>query len=289
MTILSTFSLIMLCLLTGFSSLAQRINLSNTNAEILREGLALYQSERASWEATDLFMARNPAPDSFNDYLTYTVADSVRTVFVRTESATSTPSVVSSYTFPAADIRSASAHFAGNRAATASETQWWKALQAVRAEMQTHQRLGNSYTVPASCNLNVVLLTAAAGGWRAYLLPGSKEAGLLPIGNDYLLTLDAGGEVKKAERLHNSFIPMRRPEADTITMEGTVHTHLPAHPFITPTDICSLLLYEGLGLGKQHLIIGPAYVSVFETGTDSPQLNIIPRKTFEKIQRSQKK
>jgi hypothetical protein len=60
-----------------------------------------------------------------------------------------------------------------------------------------------------------------------------------------------------------------------------MHSHLDAHPYITPSDICAILLYKNQLPAHQHHVIGKEYVSLFDI--DKQQLVILTRKAFEKI------
>jgi hypothetical protein len=103
---------------------------------------------------------------------------------------------------------------------------------------------------------------------------------VLPIGNDFLLTYSATGKLRSRERLHNSYLPMRR-DATQSEVKAMIHSHLSAHPYITPSDICSMLLYHDQVPGEQHYVVGENYVSLFNS--EKQQLFILTRKAFEKM------
>lgn len=246
--------------------------------EILRDGLALYQSERASWVATDVLMAQKPNMEQLLGYVSYADGDSVRTVFFGRTAATEPLGVYYAFAFPKQQIAPTTIRQSHARHATTQEEQLFAALQTVRAELRTGARLGQPYGFPANTSPNIVLLPGQP--LRAYILTGPREP-VLPIGNDFLLTLNtAGDEVKTVERLHNSYLPMRL-EAGQESVKAGMHSHLPAHPYITPTDICSLLLYEQAFPAGQHYVIGEDYVSLFDV--PKRQLVILTRKAWDRI------
>jgi hypothetical protein len=100
------------------------------------------------------------------------------------------------------------------------------------------------------------------------------------------MSFTSAGKLNKVERLHNSYVPMQLPEGPTSVQAG-MHSHLPAHPYITATDICSLLLYQNAFPAEQHLVLGEDYVSSFNL--PKQQLVFLTRKAFDKIYKDQQK
>ncbi|RZK95080.1 MAG: hypothetical protein EOO62_30220 [Hymenobacter sp.] len=244
---------------------------------ILAEGLRLYQSERSSWVATDLMLATTIDRAQIGGYLSYLAGDSVRTIFwpKGTAGTVGTP-LLASYSFLRQDVRVGTGNYRPAGAFTAHEAQLFAIRQAVREEMSAGK---NPYPVPANTSLNIALVEAA-NEVRAYLIVGPKESGVVPIGNDFLLTFSPGGKFKSIERLHNSYLPLRRDAVEQ-EVKAMIHSHLAAHPYITPTDICSTLLYRTKMPGQQHIVVSEEYVSLFDI--DTQQLAILTRKAFEKM------
>lgn len=252
-------------------------SLETTRQNLLREGLALYTSERASWVATDLLQATRFNTQQIHSYFSYpTPGDSVRTVFVGGTAAA--PQILAAYSFPAGNIRPASAHRSGARALTTREQQ----LLAIRAKSMKDVARIAGFEVPATTSLNPVLLEKGAETW-VYVLTGATAAGTVPLGNDYLLRYDSAGRLTHKSKLHSSLISIGKAPAGQ-SVAATLHTHLSgAAAFITPSDICTLLLYRPQLPGKQHLVLGEKYVSVF-TPADAT-LTLLTRKAFEQQQK----
>ena len=74
---------------------------------------------------------------------------------------------------------------------------------------------------------------------RLYIVHGVERAGIIPFGYDYSIDFDNDCNIKAFRRYHNSFLPQPN-DAVSIT-----HSHLKNNPYITPTDICTFLLYRG--------------------------------------------
>ncbi|KUG08774.1 hypothetical protein [Solirubrum puertoriconensis] len=248
---------------------------------ILKEGLALYESERASWVATDLLITRQTDMATIGGYITYTDGDSIRTVFVAREAAEPLP-VSHAFSFPRnSEITPTSGRLLAARPTTERERRLFAMRKQVFEELMQPKK-GKEYTFPDKTQPNVVLLDDGPKP-RAYVLIGPQEEGVLPIGNDLLMTFSPAGRLEEVERLHNSYVAMRMPEKGK-TVEAGMHTHLPAHPYITPTDICSLLLYRNTFPVDAHFVIGQKYVSIFEL--PKKQVLIMEKKAFDRMMKS---
>ena len=282
---MSLFLRLLCCLAAGLPLSGYAQSREKVAAQTLQEGKTLYYSERASWVATDIFLASIADRAVLGGYLSYVTGDSVRTLFfTRADSPNAAPQVLGDFTFPQKDIRLETARRSYTRPPTPAEQRLFSLRQKVMAELRTGKVLGEPYRVPAKCNLNMVVL--ADEQLRAYLIVGPKENQVVPIGGDYLLTFNKKDQLVEAQKLHNSYLPFQVNPKQT-NIAGGVHTHLPAHPYITPTDICSLLLYNHLYPMSQHIVLGDKYVSLFSI--KSGDLVIMDRKDFERIGNNTKK
>ena len=248
-------------------------------AVILAEGLKLYQSERASWVATDLMLATTIDRSQIGGYLTYFRDDSVCTVFWAKGSTggVGTP-LVGGYVFPSQDVRLETSRFQPVGAFTATETRLFAVRQAALTAIKAAP---DEFPVPARTSLNLDLLDGPTGT-RVYVLTGPKQGGAVPIGNDHLLTFDPAGRLTATERLHNSYLPIGQGTEKEI--KELFHSHLPAHPYITATDICNSLLYQPPGC-TQHVVMSQDYVSIFNL--ENKKLFILTRRAYERIAKSQ--
>ncbi|MDO7887004.1 hypothetical protein [Hymenobacter cheonanensis] len=248
---------------------------------ILQEGLTLYQSERAAWVATDLMLATTLDRSQLGGYLTYFRGDSVCTIFWNKESAgqAGTP-LVASYLFPRQDVRVGTSRFQPLGVFSPAEARLYGIRQAALASINAHRQ---EFPVPANTSLNLDLLDDPSGT-RVYVLTGPQQGSLVPIGNDHLLTFDPAGKLTAVERLHNSYLPLSWDAGQAPgAIRGMMHSHLAAHPYITATDICNVLLYRPAGC-TQHLVVGQDYVSIFDL--EKQQLAILTRKAYERMAKS---
>ncbi|MBX0289361.1 hypothetical protein K3G63_02865 [Hymenobacter sp. HSC-4F20] len=231
-----------------------------------------------------MLLARKPDMSQLGGYFSYADGDSVRTVFVKRSTAPNLLTVAYSFSFHRSAIEPAAARQQGTRAGSAREQKLYALRETVEQELVSGEVARAPYQFPENTRPNIILLDQGPTP-RAYVLVGPQEAGVLPIGNDFLLRFTAAGKLQKVERLHNSYLAMRLPEGSQ-TVRAGMHSHLPAHPYITPTDICSLLLYKDSFPAPQHIVMGKDYVSVFDI--EKQQLSFLNHKEFDKVYRNNK-
>lgn len=247
---------------------------------ILAEGLKLYQSERAAWVATDLMLATTIDRDQIGGYLTYFRGDSVCTFFWAKESTGDAGApLIGSYVFPSQDVRLETSHFRPVGAFTPTEARLFAVRRAALAVLNADHA---EFPVPDNTSLNLDLLDGPAGT-RVYVLTGPQQGGIVPFGNDHLLTFDTAGRLTATEHLHSTYLPMSQ-SIEQKEIKEMFHTHLPAHPYITATDICNSLLYQPPGC-TQLVVMSQDYVSFFNL--EKKQLLILTRKAYERIAKSQ--
>jgi len=105
------------------------------------------------------------------------------------------------------------------------------------------------------------------------------------LGNDYLLTFDSNNKVKSKQKLHQNIIPVDF-KADSVQEASTMHTHLPSTgDYMTPTDICTLLLYGEMSQWKQHYTLSQDFISIWDV--EKRDLVMLTRKAWEKIMQHQ--
>ncbi len=118
------------------------------------------------------------------------------------------------------------------------------------------------FRIERNSNLNVIAVPDGKIN-KAYVVTGTNQNFMLPIGNDYLLQYDSEYRVATKERLHNSYLPLLCDEK--VGTRG-YHTHMDGkNPFMTPTDICSLLLYHSACNFKEYVVVSSKYFSIWDT------------------------
>ena len=132
-------------------------------------------------------------------------------------------------------------------------------------------------------NLNLIPIIFN-GEKKVYIVTGPKKTGVVIFGNDYLFTFDNKNKLIEKKRLHMSLIAIEygRESKDGEEVLGSAHTHLPiTGNLMTPTDICTLLLYARFAKWKQHMVISEKYMNIWNC--ESNRLVVLPREAWEKI------
>ena len=107
------------------------------------------------------------------------------------------------------------------------------------------------------------------------------------FGNDYLLNFDNNNKLQSKKRIHKNIIPVPFGDnaAGAENAKETLHVHLPeTGDFITPTDICTLLLYGKFTGWDRHTVVSKKYMNFWNCKTN--QLHIIPTSTIKAINKN---
>ncbi|AYA36225.1 hypothetical protein D3Y59_03585 [Hymenobacter oligotrophus] len=243
--------------------------------QVLREGLALYEVERASWVSDDVLRAQPSLPLPPVTFLSYPTPDSVRTVFIAV--AGNQPTVVLQVSYAKGQLQASQARA---RQTGRPLTEQEEKLFLVQQDVLKRRRKLTDNQSPAGTTYNVAVLDQGTAV-KAYLLLGATTTGVVPLGADFCLTYGPDGKLQRTQKLHQSYVPLTPPPAGA-TVQASMHTHLPGFPgLITATDICTLLLYrEALPPTHQrHVVLGAESASVFELETQ--ELRAVPRQEFE--------
>ncbi|WP_321517940.1 hypothetical protein [uncultured Bacteroides sp.] len=264
--------LLLILLLTNTVLFAQQ----REAQQLLEEGKCLYHLEKASWYASDLFLADYPQlKDSLNGYLSYqTDNNNVKTIFY---SLKGTTKILARYEFASISYKIPISVDINHSQPTNQE----KELIALRTEarhlIETNPDHFFSFYKNTSLNIIPVITPTER---KVYLITAPQIAGVVLIGNDYLLTFNNNNELIKKVKLHNSLIDLPCKEVNNgKEVVSTIHSHVVSE-YITPTDICTLLLYKDFIEWTEHIVMGRKYVSVLNLKDET--LTITPKETWEK-------
>lgn len=121
---------------------------------------------------------------------------------------------------------------------------------------------------------------------KVYVLTGPKISGVVIFGNDYLINFNKKNEITSRKKLHNNIIVLEYESGEkTVT---TMHNHNEVTgDLITPTDICTLLLYGKFTNWRQHIVMGKNKVSIWNCEKES--LFVMKRKAWDKIYNQENK
>lgn len=267
------------CLIIVVQSFSQ-IELDKKSDTLLAEGRRLYKSEMASWYGTDIFLGQYKDKDRIGGYFSYSDKDANKCIFFSTGD---TPRVIGTITFDDTyNVQTARADLT-ERDLTDPEHELCM-LRIAASKMISKDTLFKFYE---HTNLNLIPLITGDER-KVYILTGPQQTGMVIFGNDYLLTFDKENKNINEHSLHRNIISINYggKDAKGEDVVGTMHTHQPeTGDFITPTDICTLMLYEKFAKWKQHIVISANYFSIWDCEKD--QLVILTKEAMDRINKDQ--
>ncbi len=269
---MKTINLLAAFMLLSIACCAQTKN----EREVLDEGHRLYKTEMASWYGTDLFLEKFPSKrESVAGYFSYVDGEMATCVFY---SRGSVPKTIASFSFDSTYNLKTAKIDDRERDLTGKEMDLVKLRSAVIAEYQ-RDTLFLSYE---NMHPNFIPLNDEKGK-RVYVLTGPQKHNIVVFGNDYLITFDDQLNIKEKKRLHKNIIPIEYGDrTDGKVVDSTVHSHLPeTGDLITPTDVCTLLLYSRFTGWKNHFVISDKYVSMWNC--ERNKLIVITTEAWKKL------
>lgn len=253
-------------------------NLEKIAKEITDEGITLYRSEMASWYGTDVFLANYKNRENIGGYFSYIDEGVPKCIFF-----SKTNQVIGTIAFPT-NYKPENANLdLTERDFTTTENEYAtirsRALERIKSDtIFKHYNNTNFNLVPIIKN----------NSKKVYILTGHNENNLVLFGNDYLIDFDKKNEVKKVQRLHKSLISQKIVDDEVGKTVSGVHSHiLEDWPYMTPTDICTLMLYQNLTNWESYNVVNKKYFSIWNSKTNS--LIIMLTDVIKKINEDQKK
>ncbi|SER33332.1 hypothetical protein [Pedobacter rhizosphaerae] len=253
-------------------------NLDQQSAAIIKEGKLLYRSEMASWYGTDVFMEKfKEKSANIGGYLSYAEGAQYKCVFF---SKGEEPKVIATIKFDSTyNVQQALAD-GSERVFDKNEADLYSIRKAALHEVNTD----TIFKVAKNINLNLVPLIID-GQRKVYILSGPRENGFVILGNDYLITFDKDNKIIEKRKIHRNMIPIAYGKKDEPPI--TAHSHLAqTGELITATDICTLMLYGKFANWKQHYVLTPKYVCIWDFGKND--LITITREAWDRINKDQK-
>ena len=209
-------------------------------AKIVAEGKRLYRSEMASWYGTDIFLEKfNNRRADIGGYFSYVENNTATCLFF---SKSDHPKVIGAISFDSTYNVNTATAIGIERAFTPNEFE----LYTIRTSALKEINSDTSFHTYENTTLNLIPLITE-GEKKVYVITGPEKNGVVIFGNDYLLTFDKNNKLKAKKQVHKNIIVTRYGSGQTQGSDivSGVHTHLPSTGnFITPTDICTLMLYE---------------------------------------------
>lgn len=245
---------ILIILLLIFSCLFNAQHLEKTAREINEEGIALYRSEMASWYGTDVFMANYKARENIGGYFSYIDDRVPKCIFFSKKNK-----VLATIAFPANYNPDDAKLDITERDFTPMEKDYF----TIRQKALERTKTDTIFKHYENTSLNIVPIIRN-NVRKTYVLTGHSISNVVVFGNDYLLTFTNKNEIKTVEKLHNSMIVQNINDEKTGKTVSGVHSHVIENwQAITPTDICTLMLYQKFTGWEGYTTVSKKFVSIW--------------------------
>ncbi|WP_165045198.1 hypothetical protein [Dysgonomonas sp. ZJ709] len=265
--------LVFLLAFIALNAFSQNIDLEKKAQQLTEEGKLLYRLELAAWHGTDIFFENYKERERVGGYFSYLESNTPKCLFFSKGANPKVLGVVSYGDLKV--IETASIDFK-EREFNENEKHLFTIRAKALAEIQQDTALFKTYT---NTSLNMIPLIFN-GEKKVYVLTGTKLTDVVLFGNDYLLTFDKKDMLLTKKELHRNLIPIYFEDGQNAV--GSVHSHTgETGDFITPTDICTLMLYAKYAKWKQHIVMSQNYVSIWDCEKES--LVLMSKEDFQNM------
>lgn len=270
----------LLCLQCALGSHAQE-DLQRAAAGIVEEARELYRSEMASWNGTDMLAINyHNDIDKVGGYISYAEDGFEKCIFFsREDSPRVMMTVVFDSTFEPAQASSSMLR----RPFTPLERSLYNIRRAALKEAAADTALFEMYN-NTSYNFIPIIYR---GQKKVYIITGTTRHNVVIFGNDYLLSFDKDDKLLSKKKLHRNIIPTPYGNAadSSLNIMGGAHTHLPeTGPFMSVTDVCTLMLYAKYANWGQYTVASDKYISIWSREGD--KLLILPYNGYDKLEQA---
>lgn len=246
--------------------------------EITDEGITLYRSEMASWYGTDIFLENHAQKENIAGYFSYIDGGVPKCVFFSKEHQ-----IIGTVAFPTNyELKDAKLDLT-QRAFTTIEKDYFDLRQKTLERVQSDP-IFKQYE---NTNFNIIPVINQKEK-KVYIITGTNLNNLVLIGNDYLLNFNKKNEITKVQPLHKSLIAQKIVDEEVGKTVSAIHSHiLEDWPYITPTDICTLMLYQKFTDWENYTVVSKKYTSLWNTKSNF--LVIMKTDVIRKINENQRK
>lgn len=278
-----TTTLLLTCFAAVFgqTKYLDRKTIDHITDSIETEGKRLYRSEWASWYGTDIFREKcaDKRPLSAG-YISYETAEGMYNIFY---SKGEQPKVLCTIFFGNDFNQQKYTLDTVPRLFTAVEKEYFDIRIAAIKRMETD----TIFKFYQNTSLNPVPIIHE-GNKKVYVLTGTSQSGVVLFGNDYLLRFNNQNEVASVKKLHNTLLVMKTGNAqDSSRTTSSFHSHVAGNdPFMTATDICTMMLYQHYTAWVTMAVISKDYMSSWDC--EKRRLVILTMEAWDKINADQK-
>jgi len=252
-------------------------------SQTVQEGKKLWASEMASWYGTDLFLEKYKDRDKIGGYFSY--VDNPKKSTCVFYGKGEDPKIIGTMVFDGTYNINTADYNLLERQMTDLEKEYY----TLRVKTQKYIQNDTIFKRYEDTTLNLVPIIDKDEK-KVYLLTGYNGSKKIVVyGNDYLITFDKKNNIKNAKKLHASYLPFEYGESDPDkTSIAGIHNHITlSGDLMSPTDICTTMLYEKLTKWENYYVISDKYVSIWDCKKD--ELFVMTREAWERINKDSKK
>ena len=260
------------------------INLNKIENKIIKEGINLYQLEMAASIGVGIFSQEFPALiETTMGYFSYKEGSFYKCVFYN---KLAEPQILSTISFDSL--------FNLKRVAINTTLRPMNFLEKDLFNMREHAiddiKRDTSFYKLYSYTTTTLIPIIDIESKRVFILTKSDDSTTVIFGNDYQIDFDNANYISSRKMLHNEFVTIEAASKDPYVEENTskiMHTHNnESGEFMTPTDICVLLLYQKKNRWDHHIVMGQNYVSIWYCGSN--ELETVTKKIWLKYNKPEK-
>ncbi|MEQ9229348.1 MAG: hypothetical protein RIF46_01600 [Cyclobacteriaceae bacterium] len=243
--------------------------LSKVANEILNKGLSLYRLEMASWQSTDSLNAEDKK--RAEGYFSYRQNGILQSIYYDP----SGEFAVKKFLFTEDSLVSVTIQeieenvpLTSNETAIVNFTKKAKDMSVVWYSMQGWSEIVNPN----------IMVVKGDSDYEYICIPGAKSGGFTPIGGEIKHKFNSKNEWNGMDHLHNNLIPIEHHDDAAIASHNHFGKKL-GKEYITPTDICTILLYQRWSNVDQHIVVHKKFISEFYPKT----LKLVIRENKDKL------
>ena len=217
------------------------------NDSVIKEGHILYFYEKINWNCSDLLMTTNRLED-LGGNLTYMMEDSVMSAFFCDKDIANTICELRW------DMRKME-YIPSTTPRPLTEMEKNLVVRYQQLKRKINDVADSINGIPSDFGeFNFDIIPINENVTRLYILSGTIQNDMIPIGNDYSIDFDNDNNIIAFRRYHNSLLAISA-KYDGEYVETFTHSHLKNNPYITPTDICNFLLWARDLYGMKAFIV----------------------------------
>lgn len=249
----------------------QAQDLDKIAKDIEAEGKSLFRLELAAWYGSEIFKENYKGEREIGGYFSYIDSNTPKCLFF---SKGDKPKVIGVVSF--GDIKIVETATIDFKVRDFKKKE--EALYTIRQRALDEVRQDTLFKNYTNASLNLIPMIKNDLR-QVYILTAPKVSGVVLFGNDYLLKFNKENVLVDIEEIHRDFIPV---EFDGRIDSATFHNHKSNEkPFITATDVCTLLLYAKHAGWKRHFVASEDFISIWDCEKEC--LRIVTREEFDKM------